>query len=80
MPIPSEEQIEELFEACDYYPKEATGSSSVSSAEFTGKKHKKLLFESTGYIEGSVCEEKKSVTILIKEGFCDFKREFRLEL
>ena len=72
LPIPSEEQIEELFEACDYYPTEYSGTAYVMSAEIRGQKHKKLVFESTGYIEGSVCRGQQSVSFLINGAVCDF--------
>lgn len=79
LPVPSEEQIEELFEHCSYNTNDYPNSGYVTSAEFTGKKHKKLLFETTGYIEGSVCKEYKSVTFLIVEGYCDLEKDNHFE-
>ena len=79
LPLASEEQLQELFEACSYYPEDYPNTAYVTSAEIRGQKHKKLVFESTGYIEGSICREKQSVSFLINGAVCDFNssRNFR---
>ena len=73
LPVPSKEQIKELIDQCSYIPVDYPNTACVTRAEIRGQKHKKLIFESTGYIEDTVCREKQSVTFLASGLVCNFE-------